>query len=173
MTDEIVRQAEPEWFRWNPKWKPASVRLAYEESTKLLASQHEWLKALETKVLTVFTLTSGVITVAATLQKAVPIGWTLVVWAAALVAYIGAVIECARAYGVRSYKSDPDPKHMLVAEYLELTEEQFRIMRLRDIADICKHNRDVMTVIAKDLRLALRWAIAEVSLIAVALLLTT
>jgi hypothetical protein len=163
---------ELDWFQWNSERDAASVKLAYEESTGLLARQDQWLGAIETKVTTVLTVASAAITVASTLQDAVPVGWTLVVWAAALVAYIAAMVECVRAYNVRTYKSDPDPKHMLITEYLTLSEGQFRIVRLRDIADTYRHNRDVVTEIAHHLGWALRWAAAEVVLVAVALLLT-
>jgi hypothetical protein len=129
------------------------------------------LKAIETKVTTVFTLVSVIITVSPVIQRAQPRGLTLVVWAAAVVAYVFAAFQCVRAYGVRVYKSDPDPLHMLSAEHLTMSEDQFRITRIREIADAYKHNRDTMGEIGGDLKWALVWAGCEVFLIAIALLL--
>lgn len=166
-----MTENSPDWFQWNDKWQPEPTRLAYEECQSLMTSQSEWLKAIEGKVTTVFALASVVITVAPTIQKSQPTGISLVVWGAAILFYILAVVQCARAYNVRSYKSDPDPLHMLVAEHLTLTEAQFRIVRLREIAVAYKHNRDIISDLASHLRWALRWAGTEVAFVAAALLL--
>jgi len=166
-----MTDTSPDWFEWNENWQPGATKLAYEEATKLMASQAEWLKAIETKVTTVFTLASVVITVAPTIQKVQPVGVTQVVWGAAVLAYVLAVVQCARAYNIKSYKSDPDPLHMLIAEHLTLSEDQFRIVRLREIAVAYKHNRDIITELAGHLQWALRWVGVEVAFIAITLLL--
>lgn len=168
-----MSEEQSDWFAWNEKWQSATTKLAYEESRNLLASQADWLKAIETKVTTLFTLASVIITVTPTIQRTHPVGLTAVVWASAVIAYLLAVVQCVRAYDIKSYKSDPDPLHMLIAEHLTLTEDQFRITRLREIAVAYKHNRDIMTGLASHLRWALGFSGAEVVLVAIALLLTS
>jgi hypothetical protein len=104
---------QPPWFKWNAKWDPDTTKLAYEESIKLQAVYTDWIKAVEGKIVTVFTVSSAAITVSASLRASNPLRWSMAVWAGALVAYIIAIAFCLRAYKVRRYRLDLNPQSML------------------------------------------------------------
>jgi hypothetical protein len=157
---------------WADTFDAETVRLAYDEATKLPALFEDMAKSMDAKIITIFGVGAVVLGFAPVFREARPTGFALIPWAVAVTAFLFAGVLCHEAYSPRDMRVDPNPRRLAVSAWLDVSPERFRFYRLQDMGKTFDQNRDVLNDRAVALTCAMWCVTAEVVALAVALLTT-
>ncbi|SRR5437763_8843576 len=156
---------------WNSTWDERTTQLAYEHAREMQRTSEAWIDALDTKVVAVFGVSSGVIGLVTSLAGLPPGTWGRGLWVGGLAAWVVSALYCWKAFKPNDFRLDPDARVLLDEKWLSLKPPQFLLDRLNNVGASVGHNQAALKEKAEALRLALGWAVAEVGLLVGALLL--
>ncbi|MGE5803218.1 MAG: hypothetical protein ACM358_13290 [Gemmatimonadota bacterium] len=128
------------------------------------------MEVIDRKVVAVFTIASAIATLGPALGR-FPFcsgGWWLSAGAVAM--WLGAAVQCWRAFDPRGYRVDPDPSTIASADWLRLHPGAFYLERLKSVRESIEVNSRTINARALALRGALVFALLEVAFLLAALL---
>jgi hypothetical protein len=146
----------PEITKFDPAWDEKTVQAAFDESAALYGRLPEWADAIDKKVITVFTLATGIGGVASAFQPwhADSVG-SLVCLIVALAALVGAVIACAVSYWPHDFSFGPLPKQLIAGDWFGRPLSDYQFHRMRRMGQSIERNRDQINIKARRLTYAM------------------
>jgi hypothetical protein len=111
-----------------------TVDLAYSESRSTLTTLAAWYDGLDTKVVTLFSLSTALAGLVPTFGNLKFQGASAVFVILALLAWTAAAVECFVAFQLREFRIDPSPRTLLDSRWLGLDPAQYKSYRLEDMA---------------------------------------
>lgn len=154
---------------WEKDWNEDTVRKLYEEARESQRSLMSVPDALDSKIVTIFTLASAIAGFApkvSTLPPRCSIAWTL--WVLALAAWVVSVTFCAVGFFPRDFRFDPDARNVGVPEWFAQSQRDYYVYRLRDMKKSMHHNEGVLKRKVSGLKVAIIATAIEVALLLVA-----
>jgi len=168
---DVKLPPRPPSITWNSNWDERTAQLAYEHAREMQRTVEAWIDSLDNKVVAVFGVASGVISLVTSLAGLPPGTWGRGLWAGALGAWLVSALYCRKAFKPNDFRLDPDARVLLDQKWLSLKPQQFLLDRLNNMGVSVGHNQTALKGKAEALRLALGWAVVEVGLLVGALLL--
>ena len=159
-----MNEAEPVW---NEKVNNETVKLAYEEAKSLQPFMSSWSDAVDAKVIAVFGIASVLIGAIPAIAGTPDSTWEWLLWLPAALFWAGAGWFSIQAFLTLDFRVGPVPGKLLEPEWAELSPEEYRFYRMRDMAKDYSHNRKQINRKA----VALWWSIAFVAAESLALVL--
>lgn len=151
-----------------PKPDDATVRLAFEESKEINAKLDEWIEAIDRKIVTLFTLSSGVAGLVPAIAETSDQIW---IWRGGGAAWLVAAVLCLVAFWPRKMLVSPDPVGIYRPKWLAIDEDRYRMKRLGSLGTIYKENIALVSEKARLLRFAMLASGVEIGLFALAIFL--
>jgi hypothetical protein len=142
-----------------------TTELAYRESVTTVQTLAEWYVALDAKIVTVFSISSIIVTLGPALRQHIP----RPLFVATVVAW-GLSTACSFvAFRLRDYRLDPIPATLYDAEWLSANPDWYAHYRLRDMAKTFAVNGEAYRNKINALSWAILFTALEAVLLAVAL----
>lgn len=154
---------------WDNARNSETLRLAFEEAGRLPPIYGEWLTAIDTKLVGIFSVASVIIGLAPSLKWGAQLtGIPRAAWLVAVGAWLGTVWLCYVGYRPRPVRFGVIPDKLRESEWTHLTPDEYRYFRLRDMGKTFDTNGDQILAKANLASWAMRMTALEVLALLVA-----
>lgn len=162
--------AADEAVTWRASFDDATLALAYEEAVTANTLCLDCLTAVDAKIVTVFSVSSGLLGVTTALRHA-ELATASVLWfAAALLFWLVAIGYGIWAYRVQNFRVVPDPMKSYATEWLRLRPGEFLLYSVRDLAQAFDSNSRTLKTKTRWLGRAMCFTAAELFCLVIAVL---
>lgn len=157
---------------WQDSWQEATLQAAYDALRGHHAAIQEGVSAVDTKAVTLFAISSAILSLVPTLHELArgSLGWWFGI--AAGTAWVGAIVNGWLAFRPRSFRAYPNPDWLITSNRLSLEPNALRLQLLESLGESVKTDGDLLDIKAHALQRGLLFAALEVALLVLALLLS-